>query len=132
MACRLLRLRWWLCVVLLALVSALPAFAPTDLAQWVRKLFRGEAGVTADLIQEMTDVEQFGNGYGLGCNHNSKLGFGHVGALPGYMTVANYDPEKDTAVVVFANIINADDLEGQVFMMYEAGRLASELVSPAK
>jgi len=102
---------------------------PADLARWIYRLFRAEAGVGRELITQMTDVEQYSSDYGLGCNFNSDIGYGHVGALHGWMTVAGYLPAADTAVVVFANMTNVDDLEGQIQAMYTIARKAREIVA---
>ena len=86
-----------------------------DLCKWVRLLYSGQAGVNSGLVAQMTDIKPTGEEhivYGLGTEYVDGLGFGHNGAYAGYLTVMRYDKENDVAIVIFASVLNADDLYG--------------------
>jgi D-alanyl-D-alanine carboxypeptidase len=77
---------------------------PFDLAFWLGKLMRGEAGVSKSTVQLMKDAPQPEN-YGLGLY---KLGnynlWGHNGAIAGYITYVFYNEELDATVSIFTNL----------------------------
>ena len=84
---------------------------PADLARWIRRLLRGEAGPNAASVAEMmTPTPQSGNRYGLGLISAPGLGYGHNGAHEGYMTFMLYDPNIDVAVIVYINVWDVKNL----------------------
>ncbi len=103
-----------------------------DLCKWGKLLYSGQAGVNYDLVAQMIDVKPTGEEhvvYGLGTEYAEGLGFGHNGAHAGYMTVMRYDQRTDTAIVIYATILNADDLYGQISVMYEIGREGKQVLA---
>jgi D-alanyl-D-alanine carboxypeptidase len=83
---------------------------PVDLAQWVRKLIRGEAGPNAASVAAMmTPTALSGNGYGLGLIV-SPLGYGHNGAHAGYLSLMLYDPSIDVAAIIYCNVWDENNL----------------------
>ena len=102
-----------------------------DLCKWGKLLYSGQAGVNSDLVAQMIDVKPTGEEhvvYGLGTEFTEGLGFGHNGAHAGYLTVMRYDKGTDTAVVIFASILNADDIYRQLSFLYEVGREAKQIL----
>ncbi len=102
---------------------------PRDLALWVRRWIRGEAGLQKQYVQMMMEVQKSGEShgyYGLGCNYTPGLGFGHNGAHQGYLTMVRYDPKQDVTVLIFSNCLNANDPYGELDMMYGLGFSAKE------
>ncbi len=103
----------------------------TDLSRWNRLLLMGKAGIDAALAAEMMsclptyEEHQF---YGLGIEFTPGLGYGHNGGHMGYMTVTRYDPETQVTVTLFAAVINADDMYGQLDWMYDLARNAKRLL----
>lgn len=77
-----------------------------DLANWCKKLFQGEAGLTKSTIKMMESGidrnDGTGTQYGLGlvCSPNN---YGHAGAHEGYLTLMYYYPKTDVACVMFTN-----------------------------
>jgi hypothetical protein len=63
-----------------------------DLARWIRRLIRGEAGLDRTIVTQMCTSTAANNNYGLGIVHYSyagvDLGYGHSGATGGYIVDA--------------------------------------------
>lgn len=96
---------------------------PADLAQWVRRLIRGQAGPNAASVQAMETLSpQSGGKYGLGIFYAPGLGYGHNGAQEGYLSQMTYDPDSDVTVIIFFNIWDYDNLNGQMSMMGASGQ----------
>ena len=100
---------------------------PSDLANWIRKLVRGEAGLTADTVYLMTS-EATSTAYGLGIFRNSGLGFGHNGAHGGYLTDAFTDPVQDVTVVVSASVIDENDMASESNVLNNVSRAAKNIL----
>jgi D-alanyl-D-alanine carboxypeptidase len=91
-----------------------------DLARWIRALLNGQTRLGPSAVEQMTQMRPTGdvNGsYGLGIAYDSTLGYGHAGAHVGYMTIAFYDPQADTNIVVMVNNLDADDVLGEVNLL---------------
>jgi D-alanyl-D-alanine carboxypeptidase len=104
---------------------------PRDLATWVKRWIRGEAGLQPKYVQMMMDVHKTDEShgyYGLGCNYTPGLGFGHNGAHMGYITMVRYDPKQDVTVLVFSNCLNASNPNEELPFMYNLGYAARELL----
>lgn len=101
---------------------------PSDLARWFRRLIKGEAGLNAQTVARMRECEvtnevHVSYGLGLACDP-PELGLGHNGGITGYLTTARHDPATDVTVVVFATLLDADDLFTEAMMLYDAARQA--------
>ena len=84
---------------------------PADLARWVRRLYRGEAGLNAASVGAMKTLTPQSNGnYGLGTIYVSGLGYGHNGAHVGYLSLMVYDPAVDVTTILYFNIWDQDNL----------------------
>ena len=104
---------------------------PHEMAQWVKLLLSGQAGLTPETAGMMMDVEATGEShgyYGLGCIYTPGLGFGHNGGHIGYLTVMRYDPVYDATVVIANTVLNAEDLQGQADFMYNVGYEARKIL----
>jgi len=85
--------------------------APADLAKWVRRLIRGEAGLNSASVEKMkTRTPQSGNNYGLGIFYANGLGYGHNGAHAGYLSLMVYDPSVDVTTILYFNIWDSANL----------------------
>jgi D-alanyl-D-alanine carboxypeptidase len=86
---------------------------PADLAQWCKKLFAGQAGLTPQTVEMMKAGMSTGDGteyqYGLGISYMPNAGYGHAGAHEGYLTLMYYDPGTDIAYAMFANNWNLEE-----------------------
>ena len=80
---------------------------PKDLANWGKKLLRGEAGLTKTTVEMMKAGTNKGTGiaatYGFGIFYIPGIGYGHNGAHEGYLTYMVYNPKTDVVFVVFTN-----------------------------
>ncbi len=100
---------------------------PADLARWIRRLLRGEAGPNAASVADMmTPTPQSGNRYGLGLISAPGLGYGHNGAHEGYMAYMLYDPSVDVAVIVYISVWDVKNL------MTDEAALLLQMVSEAR
>ena len=67
---------------------------------YVRSLMRGENVLQPQTIKLMqTDVSAANPTYGLGTSYRQNLGYGHNGAIAGYLMTMTYDPITDVSVV---------------------------------
>ena len=99
---------------------------PSDLVRWIRRLVKGEAGVSASNVARMvaclpTYEEHVWYGLGIECNPPD-LGAGHNGAIAGYVTVARHDPTIDVTVVVSMSFFDADNFAKQGEFLYSTAR----------
>jgi D-alanyl-D-alanine carboxypeptidase len=103
---------------------------PADIARWVRRLIRGEAGPNAASVEAMkTLTPQSGTKYGLGLSYISGLGYGHTGAHVGYLSLMVYDPSVDVTTILYFNIWDAANLLGdQVSLLTKAAKDARATV----
>ena len=109
---------------------------PLDLANWMNKLYTGQAGVNYENVKfYMMDCLPTFEGhqnYGLGTVYTSGLGYGHNGGIMGYFTAARYDPETDITFVIYTNVWDFDSLiydsYSQLLSMYAAVYKAKDLL----
>ena len=67
---------------------------------YVRSLMRGENVLLLQTVKLMqTEVSTANPGYGLGTSYRINLGYGHNGAIAGYLTTVTYDPATEVSVV---------------------------------
>ena len=101
---------------------------PGDLANWAKKLFSGQAGLTGESVAMMESGMSKGDGtgakYGLGIDQYKDGGFGHSGAHAGYLSNMVYYPKTGVAFVIFSNIwdcqtcaTNIDSLKDELKVM---------------
>jgi D-alanyl-D-alanine carboxypeptidase len=92
---------------------------PADLARWVRRLIRAEAGLNAASVAVMkTATPQSGsNKYGLGIFYVDRLGYGHNGAVSGYLSQMLYDPDSDVTTIVYFNVWDVPHLTPDQFAL---------------
>jgi D-alanyl-D-alanine carboxypeptidase len=100
----------------------------SDLARWHRRLIKGQAGLSPQTVASMRECEATNEvhvsyGLGLACDP-PELGFGHNGGITGYLTTARHDPVTDVTVVVFATLLDADDLLTEAMMVYDTAHKA--------
>lgn len=72
-----------------------------DLNKHIRALIKGRdvlQPATVELM--MKDVSTANKGYALGCTFTPNLGYGHNGAIAGYLSLMVYDPDYDVSVIV--------------------------------
>lgn len=104
---------------------------PSNLARWIRRLVNGETAVNAGQVKRMRACSQTFEVhvlYGLGIEcHPTDLGDGHNGAITGYLTLARHDSNANVTVVVFASLLDADDLAGQSDLLIATAREARAL-----
>lgn len=106
---------------------------PADIARWIRRLIRGEAGINStwvDLMKTSTaGALSQGHNYGLGISSMNGLGYGHTGANQGYLSLMMYDPAADVTTIVYFNIWDiANLLTYQFPLMVKTGRDARAAV----
>lgn len=92
---------------------------PKNLAEWGKKLYTGQAGLNEESVKLMMDVIPVNDtaGYGLGCQYVNNLGYGHSGAIKGYLSTMIYDPENDLTIVIFTSVLNwSDTVNQQLFL----------------
>lgn len=109
---------------------------PIDLANWCRKLFSGDAGLskeTVDMMKEGLDTgDGTGSRYGLGIAYSPNTGYGHAGAHEGYLTLMYYDPKTDVAYVMFTNEWdvqkNLESIKGELkYMIATANKVLTRM-----
>jgi len=82
-----------------------------DLNRFVRTLFSGVNVLHPNTVNTM--VNSIGppaaGSYALGCDHVKNLGYGHNGAIYGYLSTMRYNPETDVSLVVLMPLIDGSD-----------------------
>ena len=112
------------------------ATTPIDLANWCRKLFRAEAGLSKETVEMMKTGVKRDDGtnstYGLGIVYSPGIGYGHAGAHEGYLTLMNYNPDTDTSYVMFTNVWdcqnNLDSIMAEIKVMMEIANKISKKI----
>jgi D-alanyl-D-alanine carboxypeptidase len=95
-----------------------------NLAQWFRRLLRGEAGVSSSQLARMRECIPTGStfviSYGLGLEcYPTAFGQGHNGGNPGYLTVARHDVDANVTVVLFSTFADYDHADATVEWLYD-------------
>jgi D-alanyl-D-alanine carboxypeptidase len=102
---------------------------PADIARWVKRLFKGEAGPNAASVETMKRMTpQSGNIYGLGIFYVNGLGYGHNGVRPGYMSLMMYDPGADVTTILYFNVLDFANTGDQLALEIKAARDARAAV----
>jgi len=102
-----------------------------DLNLWVKRLIRGEAGLSRATVDEMMDVlETFESHqyYGLGIVYTPGLGYGHNGATAGYLTVMRYNPDNQVSFTISASFWYVQDLYAEVYHLYDIAHEANQIL----
>ncbi|WP_417200068.1 serine hydrolase domain-containing protein [Bizionia sp.] len=89
---------------------------PSDITKWLELLLTGNAGVSAEniaLMKEMQVADEAHGFYGLGLVYNEGLGYGHDGAHLSYVSSLRYNQDTGITILASANFIRiAPDEEG--------------------
>ncbi|MFC2101724.1 serine hydrolase domain-containing protein [Bacteroidota bacterium] len=102
-----------------------------DLNLWVKRLIRGEAGLSRATVDEMMDVletHEIHQYYGLGLVYTPGLGYGHNGATAGYFSVMRYNPETQVSFTIIASFWDLADLKGENDLLYNIGHEANKIL----
>ena len=102
-----------------------------DLNTWTKKLLTGEAGISQERANEMMDYIETHEGhqyYGLGINYTPGLGYGHNGAVAGYMTITRYNPDNQVVFTVNATYSEMEDLYKEGDLLYSIASQACDLL----
>jgi D-alanyl-D-alanine carboxypeptidase len=102
-----------------------------DLNIWTKSLITGNAGISQSRVEDMLDYMETFEGhryYGLGINYTPGLGYGHNGAVWGYMTITRYDPDNQVVFTINASYISLEDLYKQSDCMYSIAGKAIEIL----
>lgn len=100
-----------------------------DMSLFINKLLNGKGVLSNHTVNGlMMNYQSTGGiaagGYGCGLSYTNNLGYGHTGAVEGYLSLMAYDPILDFTVVAFTNGWNLNDgmagLEYQVINVLEA------------
>ncbi|CCH51878.1 D-alanyl-D-alanine carboxypeptidase Short=DD-carboxypeptidase [Fibrisoma limi BUZ 3] len=99
------------------------------LNKYIRSLMRGENVLDKQTVQLLqTDRSVKNPKYGLGTEWFDNLGYGHNGAIAGYLSVMTYDPNTDVSVVAMLPLWDfsrgIDSFDTCFFHMYYAAYAA--------
>jgi len=97
-----------------------------DLLDWVLKWQKGTAGLPSSVIEQMRYSSYPDQDYGMGTSFYPGFGYGHTGALAGYLTLMFYDPATDFGFVLLCNAWDMTDLESFNNLAYEIFDIAAE------
>ena len=97
---------------------------------YIRTLMRGENVLEPSTVEIMkTDVIPADSSYGLGTYHVSSIGYGHNGAIYGYLSVMMYDPATDISVITMMPLF---DMTGGVASFVKCFQAVHALAAEAK
>lgn len=93
---------------------------PQDLAVFLESLFADEL-ISAEMLTEMTSDETYGFGILPVVFSADSTGFGHGGAVPGYLSFMAIAPQTGDIVVALTNndSLNADQLAAEIMPLLE-------------
>jgi len=81
-----------------------------DLNRFARTLFTGNNVLSSSTVTTMiSDVSPFTTSYALGCDHVKNIGYGHNGAILGYLSTMRYNPDTDASIVVLMPMIDGSN-----------------------
>ncbi|MBK8984228.1 MAG: serine hydrolase [Ignavibacteria bacterium] len=91
---------------------------PGDITKWINLLITGQAGINMSNVELMKQTIPTGeNGpnafYGLGICYIDGLGYGHTGALPGYLLIDFYNPSTGVTVLAASNFWDYTNVQSQ-------------------
>lgn len=82
-----------------------------QLNRFVRTLFAGSNVLFPATVSLMiSDISPYTTSYALGCDHVRNLGYGHNGAINGYLSTMRYNPDTAVSLVVLMPLIDGDNL----------------------
>jgi D-alanyl-D-alanine carboxypeptidase len=58
----------------------------------------------------ISDISPYTTSYALGCDHVKNLGYGHNGAICGYLSTMRYNPDTGVSIVVLMPMIDGLNL----------------------
>jgi len=102
-----------------------------DLNIWTKSLLTGEAGISQERVNEMMKYIETHEGhkyYGLGINFTPGLGFGHNGAVAGYMTITRYNPDNQVVFTINASYSEMEDLYKEGDLLYSIASQACDIL----
>lgn len=76
----------------------------SDLLSWLLNWQKGTAGLSMETVQQMRVSSYPAQKYGLGTEYMEGFGYGHTGAIAGFLALMYYDPASDFGFVVVSNI----------------------------
>ena len=101
---------------------------PANLAQWIRKLIKGEAGINAANVELMKTPSAYSTSYGLGILNGGGLGYGHNGAHNGFTSLMLYNPVDDVSVVIYSNVMDNTNLPNEQAMFKKVAQEAKSIL----
>lgn len=103
-----------------------------SLLSWLLKWQRGESVLPLDTVVQMRVSSYPDQSYGIGTSYSEGFGYGHTGAIAGFLTLMFYDPETDFGFVLLNNIWNMNDEEAfdeQVYTLFDIAAKAKQLIT---
>lgn len=103
-----------------------------DLLSWLMKWQKGQAGLSLDTVYDMRESSYPDQNYGLGTSYMEGFGYGHTGALAGFLTLMFYDPATDYGFVLLCNMwdFNSDtSFDEQVFTLFDIAAKAKLMIT---
>ena len=103
-----------------------------DLLSWITKWQKGTAGLSLDTVLEMRQSSYPDQDYGLGTSYMEGFGYGHTGAIAGFLTLTFYDPLTDYSFVLLCNMWNFNSetsFDEQVYTLFDIAAHAKTLIT---
>jgi len=99
-----------------------------NLVSWLKKWQGGHAGLPFSVVQQMRNGSGQNEDYGFGTSFVPGMGYGHTGAIAGYLSFMFYDPEADFTMLLICNLWNMKTQDS----FYEQVSKLSEIYVNAK
>ena len=104
-----------------------------NLVRWIRKLVKGEMGLSETTINEMVTITKPSTYYGLGLKRmmtpsGVMLGWGHTGGTEGYLTDAYHDPMTDVSYVLQCSLYDSSGTTEEAIWMAETALNARNII----
>ncbi|HOD54711.1 MAG TPA: serine hydrolase domain-containing protein [Candidatus Cloacimonadota bacterium] len=82
-----------------------------DLLTWLKTWQKGQAGLPLSTVQQMRQGSGANSDYGFGTTYVNGMGYGHTGAIAGYLSFMFYSPEEDFTMLLVCNLWNMNTEE---------------------
>ncbi|MDD3050721.1 MAG: serine hydrolase [Candidatus Cloacimonetes bacterium] len=103
----------------------------SDLLSWLLKWQKGTSGLSMETVLNMRVSSYTDQKYGLGTEYMEGFGYGHTGAIAGFLTLMYYDPTSDFGFVIVSNIwdlSNSESLNLQAYALFDIVAEAKRII----
>ena len=103
-----------------------------DLLSWLLRWQTGAAGLPQSVVDQMRHSQYPDQEYGLGTSYSPGFGYGHTGAIAGYISLMFYDPITEYGFVLLCNVWNLrdwDTIDLEAYKLFDIAAKAKTMIT---